>query len=67
MRRLIFVAVLAAAPMLTLDSTSASACGWFGNRGYAPRAYSYTHRARYAHSGARVSGWRDSGWRGWRW
>jgi hypothetical protein len=69
MRRLIFAALLAAAPMLTLvDSTPASACGWFGGygyRGYAPRSYGWHgYRRGYAYTGARVYGWR--GW-GWRW
>jgi hypothetical protein len=62
MRRLMFAALLAAAPMLMLDSTTASACGWFGNRGYAPVTYSKAYRAR-AYTGASVAGW--AGWGRW--
>ena len=64
MRPLIFAALLAAAAMLTLDSTPVSACGWYGGygyRGYAPRAYGW-HGYRRGYAGARVYGWR-----GWRW
>jgi len=65
MRRLIFAALLAAAPMLMLmlESTPASACGWFGNRGYAPVTYSKAYRARSAYTGASVAGW--AGWGRW--
>jgi len=67
MRRLIFAALLAAAPILMLESTPASACGWFGDRGYAPRTYSKAYRARAAYTGDRVSGWLGLGRRGWGW
>jgi hypothetical protein len=70
MRRLIFLALLTAAPLLALDAGPASACGW-GRYGYGYGAYSYrrayAYRPTYAYAGfyrPRVWGW---GWRrGWR-
>jgi hypothetical protein len=68
MRRLIFAALLAAAPMLMLESTPASACGWFGDRGNAPRTYSKAYRARPAVAGYTGYGrWCDWGMRGLGW
>jgi len=72
MRRLMFAALLAAAPMLMVVSTPASACGWFGNRGYgyAPVTYSKAYRARPAVAG--YTGYGRWGWGmgtrgGWGW
>ena len=55
MRKLIFVALLTAAPVFTLGSTPAEAfgCGWFGfgsatySYAPAPRTYSYAPARRY--------------------
>jgi len=75
MRRLIFVALLAAAPLLTLGAKPATACGWgwggYGyGYGYGYRASRYAYRPAYAYAGVyrpRVWGWRARGWRrGWR-
>jgi hypothetical protein len=71
MRRLVFLAVLVAAPLLTLDAKPASACGW-GGYGYGYGAYyrpAYRYRPAYAsYYRPRVYGWRGWGWRrGWRW
>jgi hypothetical protein len=70
MRRLIFLALLTAAPLFTLDAGPASACGW-GRYGYGYGAYSYrrayAYRPTYAYAGffrPRVWGWRR-GWRRW--
>jgi hypothetical protein len=52
MRRLILAALLAVAPMLTLDSTPASAC-WYGYN-----TYSYWPR----HAYARAPVWVRRGW-----
>ena len=49
MRKLIFAALLTAAPLLALGSTPAAACWGFGygySASYAPRTYSYAPRAR---------------------
>jgi hypothetical protein len=78
MRRLIFVALMAAAPVLTLDAAPASACGWYGYRGCGcyggARAYGYSYyrpayfyrsyyRPAFAYGGFyRPRVW---GWRGW--
>jgi len=81
MRRLLFLAVLTAAPLLALDPKPASACGWRGY-GYGYGAYGYSsyrpayryrsahyYRPVYAYAGfyrPRVWGWRGWGWRrGW--
>ena len=59
MRKIIFVALLTAAPLFTLGSTPAAAfgCDWFGfgySSAYAPRAYSYTPAPRtYSYAPAR--------------
>ena len=63
MRKLIFAALLTAAPLLALGSTPAAACWGFGygySASYAPRTYSYAPRARsygyapaYSYYGAR--------------
>jgi hypothetical protein len=74
MRRMIFLALLVAAPLLTLDVKPASACGWGGNGyGYGYRSYyrpAYRYRPAYAYASfyrPRVYGWRGGGWRGWGW
>ena len=50
MRKLMFAALLTAAPLLALGSTPAAACWGFGygysSASYAPRTYSYAPRAR---------------------
>ena len=78
MRRLIFVALLSAAPLLAIDATPASACGWGYGYGYGAYRYAsyrpvYSYRRAYAYRPVygyrgfyrpRVGGW---GWRrGWR-
>jgi hypothetical protein len=71
MRRLVFLAVLVAAPLLTFDVKPASAC-WWGGYGYGYGAYGYSrpayrYRPAYAYAGVyrpRVWGWRR-GWRRW--
>lgn len=49
MRKLILVALLAAAPLLGSTPAAAFGCGWFGyshsSAAYAPRAYSYAPTA----------------------
>ena len=51
MRKLILVALLAAAPLLGSTPAAAFGCGWFGygysSAAYAPRAYSYAPTRRY--------------------
>ena len=72
MRRLIFLALLVAAPLLAAGAQPASACwGWrgsgYGYSSYRP-AYRYAYRPAYAYAGW---GWRGRGWgwrgRGWGW
>ena len=48
MRRLLLVSLVAAAPLLALGATPASAYGWYGSGYgrcgcYAPRAYGYSY------------------------
>ena len=72
MRRLIYIALLIAAPLLAQDAQPASACGWGYGYGYGAYRYAsyrraYAYRPVYAYAGfyrPRVWGW---GWRrGWR-
>jgi hypothetical protein len=81
MRRLMAIALLAGAPLLTVDVKPASACwdgyGYYGSGGYRYSAYrpayryrsAYYYRPAYAYAGVyrpRVWGWRRWGWRsGW--
>ncbi len=62
MRKLIFVALLTAAPFFTLGSSPAGACGWRG--GYASDTHNYAPRRAYrrAYYGGNVIGARA--WRG---
>ena len=73
MRKLIFAALLTAAPLLALGSTPAAACWGFGygysSASYAPRTYSYAPRARsygyapaYGYYGARGVLWPERLW-----
>jgi hypothetical protein len=75
MRRLIFLALLAAAPLLTVDVKPASACwdgyGYYGYSGYRYSGYrpAYRYRSAYYYRPAAYAyaGWRGWGWRrGWR-
>jgi hypothetical protein len=81
MRRLTFLALLIAAPLLVTDAQPASACDWgyrYGSRAYGYASYrpvysyrrAYAYRPVYAYAGfyrPRVFGWRGLGWRrGWR-
>jgi hypothetical protein len=62
MRKLIFAALLTAAPVLALNSTPAAACWGFGygySASYAPRTYSYAPRA-YSYGYAPASGYYGS-------
>ena len=63
MRKLMFAALLTAAPLLALGSTPAAACWGFGygysSASYAPRTYSYAPRSygyapAYGYYGARA-------------
>ena len=72
MRRLIFLVLLAAAPLLAFDAGPASACGrgygygYGAYRSYYRPAYSYrrayAYRPAYAYAGYRARAW---GWRSW--
>jgi hypothetical protein len=78
MRRLIFLALLSAAPLLVMDAKPTSACDWGYGYGYGAYRYSsyrpvysyrraYAYRPTYAYAGfyrPRVWGWRR-GWRRW--
>ena len=77
MRRLIFLAVLVAAPLLIFDAKPASACDWggygygYGYSSYRPvYRYGYGYRPRYAYASyyrPRFYAYRGWGWRGgWR-
>ena len=83
MRKLLLVSLVAAAPLLALGATPASACGGYGY-GYGAYGYSYYrpafyrpafsyrsyYRPRFAYSGfyrPRVWGWRGWGGRGFGW
>jgi hypothetical protein len=73
MRRMIFLALLVAAPLLTLDVKPASAC-WGGyGYGYGYGSYyrpTYRYRPAYAYASyyrPGVYGWRGWGGRGWGW
>ena len=77
MRRLIFLALLIAAPLLVIDAQPTSACWGYGygygayRASYRPaysyrRAYAYRPAYAYAYR-PRVWGWGGWGWRrGWR-
>ena len=78
MRRLLFLAVLVAASLLTLDVKPVAACDWGGygygygggyGYGYRPAyRHGYAYRPTYAYASyyrPRFYGYR--GWRGWGW
>lgn len=77
MRRVIFLALLIAAPLLVTNAQPASACHWgygYGYRAYGYASYrpvyrrAYAYRPAYAYAGfyrPRVFGWRGLGWRRW--
>ena len=75
MRRLLFVSLVVAAPILAVGTTPSSAFGWYGYGYsrcgyYAPRVYGYSYyRPRFVYGSfyrPRAWGWRG-GWGGRRW